>query len=334
MKILFLSRLYSPHIGGVERHVAEVSKELIKLGHSVIVITENHGWEREEVKDGIRIKRIDVGGEDGFKKFRIWRALWELRDEILAADVVHCHDVFFWYLPFRVLFPYKLVYITFHGYEGFPIKETAILVRKISEKLSDGNICIGKFIEKWYGTKANYISYGGVAIPKEKKKYKKNAVVFVGRIATQTGIPTYLQAFHMLQKKYSDFTFTIVGDGDLQGEKSIGIKYVGFQEKTVKYLQESQFVFASGYLSILEAMATKRLVFAVYDDALKEDYLRMTPFAEHMTIAHSAEEIFELMEKYISSPELEKEQIEKAYAFAKKQTWKSVTDLYLQLWHR
>jgi hypothetical protein len=44
--------------------------------------------------------------------------MWNNRDLIKEADIIHCHDVFFWYLPFRFLFPQKKVYIPFHGYEG------------------------------------------------------------------------------------------------------------------------------------------------------------------------------------------------------------------------
>ena len=73
-------------------------------------------------------------------------------------------------LPFRFLCPTKKVYTTFHGYEGnsIPTKK-AILMHKISEKLSNGNICIGDFLEKWYGTKATYISYGATEIPNTQR---------------------------------------------------------------------------------------------------------------------------------------------------------------------
>lgn len=42
MKIVFLSRLYWPHVGGVERHIWHLSQELLKMKHEVVVITEQH----------------------------------------------------------------------------------------------------------------------------------------------------------------------------------------------------------------------------------------------------------------------------------------------------
>ena len=41
MKIVFLCRLFYPHIGGVETHVLEVGKRLIKKGHRVTIVTED-----------------------------------------------------------------------------------------------------------------------------------------------------------------------------------------------------------------------------------------------------------------------------------------------------
>src|SRR6266404_2210228 len=188
MKIVFLCRFFYPHIGGVEKHVMEISKRLIKKGHEVTVITEMPAavsdskkrllrFEKLELAltesvNGIKIYRIFNGGEDKFKKFRIWKEMLRLQKVIQNADVVHCHDVFFWYLPFRFLYPQKPVYTTFHGYERYPITKSAIRVRKLSEKLSWGNICIGDFIPKWYGTKATIVSYGGVDVKRIDSRFR------------------------------------------------------------------------------------------------------------------------------------------------------------------
>ena len=121
MKILFFSRLFYPHIGGVEKHVFEVSKLLVKKGHEVTVITEQYSPELKLRKmiEGIEVFRIPKYKEGKFKKFKIWK--WTLNNNQLIknADIVHCHDVFFWYLPFRLLFPFKKVITTFHGHEDY-----------------------------------------------------------------------------------------------------------------------------------------------------------------------------------------------------------------------
>ena len=118
MKILFFSRLFYPHIGGVEKHVLEISRLLIKKGHKVCIITEKYenNLKSQEVIEGIDVYRIDIKNKS--KKLSVWSWLFKNVNLIKDADVVHCHDVFFWYLPFRFLFPFKKVYTTFHGYES------------------------------------------------------------------------------------------------------------------------------------------------------------------------------------------------------------------------
>jgi glycosyltransferase involved in cell wall biosynthesis len=104
MNIVFLSRLFYPHIGGVEKHVLEVGKRLVKQGHTVTIITEqldesvlHKKIPSTEIISGMLVYRIDVGENDWFKKFRIWKQIWKLREVINKANIVHCHDVFFWY---------------------------------------------------------------------------------------------------------------------------------------------------------------------------------------------------------------------------------------------
>ncbi len=370
MTILFLSRLFYPHIGGVEKHVMEIGKRLVAKEHKVIVITEELSnlrrsnslvipakagiqkkhkrslWIPDQVRNdkinGIEIIRIPLGHEDWFKKFRIWKNLWKLRKVIKDADIVHCHDVFFWYMPFRFLYPRKPVYTTFHGYESYPISRKAIIIRKISEKLSFGNICIGDFIKKWYGTHPTFVSYGAVNVPNAlastsyvlRHTSYVNSALFFGRLDAQTGILTYNKAFKLLRKKYPKFEFLIVGDGPDKNLLDKKAKAIGFQKNPEKYFKNYRFAFVSRYLSILEAMAAKRLVFAVYDNPIKEDYLRMAPFAKFIFIKNDAKRLANQVEKIINNPKLEREMIESAYEWVKKQTWEEMTKIYTTLWEK
>ena len=74
MTILFFARLFYPHIGGVEKHVLEIGKILIKKGHKIIVFTELHDkkLKLQERFEGIQVYRVPVGKDNWFKKFRIW----------------------------------------------------------------------------------------------------------------------------------------------------------------------------------------------------------------------------------------------------------------------
>lgn len=335
MIITFFARRFYPHIGGVEKHVMEVGKRLVKQGHTVIVITEAvEHTPKHEVVEGIEVYRIAVGRDDRLKKFRIWKSLFSLNTIIKKSDVIHCHDVFFWYLPFAFLYSQKKVYTTFHGYEGYPISKKAILIRKLSEKLSDGNICIGDFITKWYKTNPTYVSYGAVDLPDRKnhKTVKKDSAVFIGRVHEHTGVLTYVNVYERLKKKFPKFEFLIVGDGPHRPSIPKEISLTGFQKKPEQYLTKYHFVFASGYLSILEAFATKKLVVATYDNPLKKDYLTMTPFAAWMIIEKSPEKIVERIDELLQNPKKEEKMTSSSYNWVKKQSWEKLVDTYLTLW--
>ena len=59
MHVVQLSDFYRPVIGGLERHVETLSRELISMGHSATVVTlQTGGQPAEEIIDGVRIIRI------------------------------------------------------------------------------------------------------------------------------------------------------------------------------------------------------------------------------------------------------------------------------------
>jgi glycosyltransferase involved in cell wall biosynthesis len=337
MNILFFSRLYHPHIGGVEKHVARISRILIQKGHKVTVVTEKHsrGLKNKEIIEGVEVIRIPAFKEGKSKKFNIWRWLRENSLLIENADIVHCHDVFFWYLPFRFLYPFKKVFTTFHGYEDFPLKPKDIVMHKVSEKLSMGNICIGDFIPKWYSTKADFVSYGAVDLPKnEKVPAHSNGAVFIGRLDEQTGIKTYAEAVEIVRKKILNFDFLVIGDGKYKNIINKKNKTLNAVSNAAKYFQDYEFAFVSRYLSILEAIAAKRLVFAVYDNPIKEDYLRLAPFSKQIVIFSSPLELSSKLLYYKNHPKSKEEMIGKAYLWVQKQTWEKIVKTYLKLWAR
>jgi glycosyltransferase involved in cell wall biosynthesis len=59
VRILQLSDFYRPVIGGLERHVETLSRELMRLGHTVTVVTLQTGdHPAEEIVNGVRVIRI------------------------------------------------------------------------------------------------------------------------------------------------------------------------------------------------------------------------------------------------------------------------------------
>jgi len=358
MTILFFSRLFYPHIGGVEKHVLEISKILVEKGYSVTVLTEKfeRGLLDTDEIDGIKILRIDNGKDNWSKKFRVWKNILRNINLIKEADIIHIHDVFFWYMPFKIIFPLKKVFVTFHGYEGNKIPGfKSKLMHKIAEKLSKGNICVGDFLKKWYGTRPDYVTYGAVEVSsikypsfvKSSIKYKvlsinKNRLkfLFIGRLEEETGIMEYLKALKILKGKKYKFEITILGDGSLKKKaqdfclvNQIGAHFMGFVKDVNQYINNSDFVFTSRYLGILESLAFKKFIFTHYNNSIKKDYLEMAPFAKYISISKNYKELSDEIEHFLKKESEKNLMISKGYDWVGDQTWEKMIDLYLKLWN-
>lgn len=336
MRVLFLSPYFFPHIGGVEKHALEVARKLTEKGFDVSVITQKTSFrEKEEANiHGIKIYRIWSGRDDWFRKLRIWKELWKKRKLISKADLVHAHDVFFWYLPFRVVYPLKRVFVTFHGFEGkFPVSKKAIMIRKISEELSFGNICVGDYIKKWYGTKPIFTTYGGIEIPKIKnrkirKSNSKLRILFIGRLDPDTGVSVYVKALEVLKENGVEYELNVCGDGILKNKIGKFGKLNGFVKNLKPYIDNADIVLTSSYLSILESLLAKKAVFSTFDNPLKRDYLEMAPFSKFIVIESNPDRLALKIGDYskIGNNKL-------AYEWAKKQTWDKLANLYLRLFN-
>jgi len=330
------------------------------MGHNVVVITETPPRPYSNDKqsssssatsmgeaDGIKIIRINPGKDNWFKKFRVWSQLLTHRGIIETADVVHCHDVFYWYLPFKLLFPFKKVFTTFHGYEGNSIPgRKAVAMHKIAETLSNGNICVGNFYKKWYGTKPTFITYGAVdflTIKKYKTENKNknnsnNKIIFFVRLESETGIMKYVEALKILKEKGISLELDIYGEGSLKEavkkykeKNNLKINIKGFIVNIESVLNNYEYVFCSRYLSILESMAFDKPVFAVYNNGIKKDYLESAEFSSYIYISSTPQSLANEVEHLILNKDY-KEKIEDGFKWAKTQTWDLMVNNYLRLW--
>jgi glycosyltransferase involved in cell wall biosynthesis len=337
MKIIFITRFYYPHVGGVERHVENVCKELKRRKHEVSIVTLKHdnNLKDKDVHDGVKIIRLKYLNLQLLGLIRIWFEMIKRIKFLVSADVIHAHDVFIWYLPLKLLFPMKKVYMTFHGYESYPIKKRAILIRKVSELLTDGNICIGKFIEKWYGTKADIISFGAVDLKKFKRKYKGKDnydAIFASRLDEHTGIKTYIDAVKILEERGIKFRLLVLGEGKYKDCAKKYSKVLGWVNNPEMYYKKARFAFVSRYLAILEAFASKKLVFTVYDNPVKKDYLYMTPYKKWLIISNNSDDLAKKIKYYIRNKKERDRMINDAYKWVQNQTWDKMADNYLELW--
>ena len=331
MTILFFSKFFYPHIGGVEKQVFELSLRLIKKKHQVTVITLKHssGLKNQEIIGQIKIIRIPYLKIKYFGLLFIW--LWLLKNIrlIKSSDIVHSHSVLIWYWPLRLLLPKKPIFTTFHGWEGiYPIPQKNILIRKIDALVAWKNITICDYVVKHYGIKADQLMYTSVDRPKQtrfKKDYRR--LVYVGRLDQDTGLEKILQALSYLQGFKIDFC----GDGPLAAEcKKYGTVH-GFVNPN-PFLAKSFIWLSSGHTSILEAFTYKCLVITTYNTPVKKDYLLMTPFASSIIVKDAPSDMAQAIKYYSKHSLTAHKKIESAYQWVKTQNWADTTEAYLKLW--
>lgn len=170
VRVLLLTDLYPPAIGGIELHVRNLARGLAALGHQVSVATMHHEGQAEYERDGdVRIHRLQGSvhrldrayGEAG-RRFapplpdpELVAALWRIiRTE--RPQVVHGHN---WltrsFLPLKRASGARLA-VTLHDY-GLVCAKRSLIYR--------GTLCDGPGLAKCLGCAARHYGTGkGMAI--------------------------------------------------------------------------------------------------------------------------------------------------------------------------
>ena len=346
MKILFVAPNYLPHIGGVERHLEQLCKALLSDKHqiTILMLQKDPDTRPYEKKGDLEIIRLPKSSSSIYNRWRSASYFWREYKKFSTYEIIHFHDFNTFYtfgLPAYPLFKLlgKRCFLTFHGWEGdVPPLPRVIQKRRFAAKCCSANMAIGDFIEKWYGTKADVVSYGGVNLPDQQAKATKGELLFVGRLAEDTGILEYLKAWEVIVKRLPEHRFVLCGDGPLRNtletyvtkNKIPNVIFEGFVEDVDPYLAEAEVVFTSGYLGILEAFSHKKNVIALYDNPLKKDYLMMIPEQKEMmwVVNNERDNIIAALDEAFTDREKQKV----AYLYAQDHSWQKVKEDYYRLW--
>lgn len=161
MRILMLAQFYPPTIGGEERHVRDLSIELVTRGHDVAVATLWHeGLSEFECDQGVRIYRIRGSvqrataifldkGRRHAPPFPDPELMWALRRIILRErpQIVHAHNwIVHSFLPLKTWSGAKLI-MTLHD---------CSLVCSQKRFVYHGTVCNGPTLSKCLDCTADY----------------------------------------------------------------------------------------------------------------------------------------------------------------------------------
>lgn len=212
MRIAQVCPRYSPYIGGVETHVEELSKRLVRMGHEVTVISTDPSGRlpKSETIDGVSILRFPA-----FAPGDAYYLSMGLRSYMKKAkfDVVHAHG----YHAFPALFaassntPKFIFTPHYHGRGHTPLrnlllKPYANLGKRIFER-ADRVICVSEFEKSLVcrdfdcGGKAVVIPNGvNKAEFKGPEPFPKGlkVILYVGRLEEYKGVQYAIRAMPYL----------------------------------------------------------------------------------------------------------------------------------------
>jgi glycosyltransferase involved in cell wall biosynthesis len=212
MRIAQVCPRYSPYIGGVETHVEELSKRLVRMGHEVTVISTDPSGKlpASEVIDGVKVMRFPAFAPgDAYYLSPGLRSYIKMSD----FDVVHAHGyhAFPAYFAASAKAPKFIFTPHYHGHGHTPLrnlllKPYAYLGKRIFER-ADKVICVSGF-EKGLVCRDFKCCDKVVVIPNGVNKaefkglepYPKGLklVLYVGRLEAYKGVQYVIRAMPFL----------------------------------------------------------------------------------------------------------------------------------------
>ncbi len=291
MKILLITSIYLPHIGGIELYVKNLALSLIAKGHEVSVFVGDRfsGKFSDSIEYGIRTIRVPVRYIKGMTYLKNARAKKILEKKLSSAEIVHLNDVKFLYkflAQKKSVYGYKLFFSS-HGFI-FHTKSFLLLKKLFMKRMSkysllfNVNYCVSENdsqIAKEFHFKNIKTLIPGTDIHKFESVnpdiYKKNSFLCWGRIAKNKGTLRLVEIFHVLKE---NFSLKIIGSCDddeyLQKVKSAAkddsrIEFLGYQsdEEIFQSVQNAEFiVFPSlheGFgMSLVEGLSSGKKIIA------------------------------------------------------------------------
>ena len=282
--------IYSLSSGGGEKFVVDLSNQLARLGHDVIICIlrneyeEKNVFNRKFVNDGVKFHSLDIEPGFSYGKMKI------VENYIIqnSPDVVHCHLNVIPYIFRLALINRKIKF--FHTLHSLAEKTCGNGVQKYINYLYYKKewiypICISKlcqrsYIEFYHLKNAPYIN-NGRSLPQKSTefnvvvdeintyKYTQSTIVFthVARFHEAKNQKLLIESFNKLDTEGIDFVLLVIGIGfdsdeglKLQDSACKRIKFLGIKSNVADYLMNSDaFCLSSSYegmpLSLLEAIS-------------------------------------------------------------------------------
>ncbi|MDO8424771.1 MAG: glycosyltransferase family 4 protein [bacterium] len=368
MKIGLISFHSFSQPGGVKRHVLGMYKEFKKRGMDVKIIIPRRRRDEDYGPDAILLGTsfpLNFSGSQADFCVNFNPLAIESLLEKEKFDILHLHN-FGFPSAFQILERSKsLNVLTFHAnIEGSKFFKTfptlLFLFRKIVQWRIDGVIGVAPLILKVFrkNNVPKIVIPNGIDVeefnprvprltePPFNKK-DKIRLLFVGRLEKRKGLIYLLRAYKILEKKFSNLSLVIVGDGELKEDckrfvKKNNLREVYFKgrvkaEKLPSYYASSDIfvspaIFGESFgLVLLEAMASGLSLAGFANQGYKE-FLGKKRGAEFLAKPGDWRELAQKLEILIKDPNLRKEMGEWGEKEAQNYSWSKIAGQILDFY--
>lgn len=266
---VFFSANYFPHVGGVERYTYSLTRELLKCGKHVLIVTSSIKDEPNYImdKDGAEIYRMPsiyiLGDRMPIplpgKGWNTVKNVIRSYDQVRIVIQTMLYPMSLWAINFADKNKYPYIVISHgsnyvcqghslidwmeHKYERFMLKQAKKKHSTFFSVSKSGGVWLRSFQIYPYGVLYNSVDYFEIdnickntsESVRSKLGIKKNTAVFafVGRLITEKGIFQLADAFSQLVSEGWDISLFIVGDGPemnvLKAKYQDRIVYFGYK---------------------------------------------------------------------------------------------------------
>ena len=336
--IAIFSGYHLPHLGGIERYTDNLSKELVKKGYKVIIISSDYQFDREYIKETeditflkIPVYKLFVSRYPIPKLNRDYKKVIEKLNEF-KIDAIIVNTRF--HLTSLVGAKYgkknKIpVFLIEHGSQHLTVDNKVLdYFGSIYEHCL--TIYVKRFVDYYYGVskeacnwqKHFKINSDGVWYNsikdfsknyKIKKDRKKINILYAGRILKQKGIIELVDSFNELTSDYNNIYLHIAGDGNLletlkSENKNKNINFYGklnFEDLCILYSKTDIFVYAPNWpeglpTGVLEAGLMDCAVISSPQGGNKE----IIEDDKNGIMINDRNELTEALKKLIDNPEI------------------------------
>jgi len=268
MKIGIFTEAYYPIISGVSISIDTLSKELIKLGHEVIIITQDHDDISEKEENVFRFigRRIPMKGLEEYRIAMVTRKkVAEIRK--FNFDIIHCHTEFtMGRLGRRAAKKFNIPLVhTYHTmYEDYIHFITKVfksplvfIAKKYSKSFANSadqvifpTIKVKRTFDKYGFKKPSNIIPTGIYLEKFRRiNYKQElfaglkaslgiketdfVLLFLGRMSREKSVAALLNQFKIMTKQYPNVKLLLVGGGPDYGYFAGLVDNLGLSESVI-----------------------------------------------------------------------------------------------------